>query len=155
MAYIDVLPLATVKQYLRIDDTLTEDDTQLTRMIESALKYIEKHTNIHVVAKDKDYDIPLSGQGCLRVYDYPINTLDADLTDYEIESRTLYKVYWPTTTQTTLTLNVGYEDEADVPVELIDVALEIIDLMYYGNKTTKDLSVLSVDILNQNKRFLI
>ena len=58
MAYIDVLPLATVKQYLRIDDTLTEDDTQLTRMIESALKYIEKHTNIHVVAKDKDYDIP-------------------------------------------------------------------------------------------------
>ena len=31
MAYTDIITLADAKTYLRIDDTLTEDDAQITR----------------------------------------------------------------------------------------------------------------------------
>jgi hypothetical protein len=153
MAYIDVLPLATVKEYLRIDDTLTDDDVQLTRMIGSALSYIEKWTNIYVYSRTKSYYTPTNG--CIRVYDYPINTLDSSFTTVEVEDKGLYKTYSPTTSDYTLSLDIGYSDPADVPQELIDVALEIIDLMYYKNSAAKDISPLSIDVLNQNKRFIL
>ena len=46
MSYITVITLAEAKNYLRVDPTLTGDDSAITRMIESALKFIERYTNI-------------------------------------------------------------------------------------------------------------
>lgn len=149
MAYIDVISLADAKEYLRIDDSLTDDDTQITRMIASALSYIENWTNHIMFARDKNY---LIVNGCKKVYDYPINSVVTPL-DVVSEAKTLYTNY-EHTSETELTLNVGYTDPDDIPSELIDVAYEIIDLFYYGNDVKKDLSPLSVDVLNRNKRFL-
>lgn len=155
MSYIDVIPLATAKEYLRVDDSHTEDDAQITRMIGTALAFVEKWTNHIVYARDKDY---LLYNGSSKIFEYPINSVvspnEAVLTITEGISHTQYNY----SEQTVITLNVGYVDSADVPDGLIDVALEVIDIYYYGNdtgKTVKDLSPMSVDVLNQHKRHLL
>ena len=72
MAYIDVITLADAKLYLRVDDTMTADNAQITSMINSALKYVEDYTRIMVYDRDKTYRMV---NGVIRVYDYPINSV--------------------------------------------------------------------------------
>ena len=72
MAYLDVIPLADAKIYLRVDDTLTQDDNSITRMINGALGYIERVTNILVYDRTKTF---LAVDGEVWVYDYPINAV--------------------------------------------------------------------------------
>jgi hypothetical protein len=151
MAYIDVITLADAKLYLRVDDTLTEDDAQITRMINAALSYVENYTNHIVFARDKEYRLI---DGCVRVYDYPINSeVTADLIS---ENKTLYTNYTLGSTNDLISLNVGYA--SDVPDELIEAAYEIIDIYYYGKesgKTMADLSPMSRQGLDQYKRFIL
>lgn len=270
MAYIDVISLANAKLYLRVDDTLTEDDAQITNMINVALKHVEDNTQILVFARDKTYRMI---NGCIRVYDYPINSvikpsanvfatataqctsviatntlvangltytavsgtpsadtefeaagtdaataislarainadsrvgtlgdvsatstgdtvtltsnkegydgnattlaetggtitlsgatftggLDGDFSTGNIEEMTKYTNYAFGSVNTDLILNVGYDTVSDVPLDIIQVAYEIIDILYYGEETGKtmaDISELSVDILNQSNRFV-
>lgn len=155
MAYLDVISLADAKSYLRIDDTLTDDDAQITRMIKSALSTIEKKTNILVYARSKSY---LFQDYCVKVYDYPINSLTSP-TDAEVVEKTLYTNY--TTNNSTdkqLVLNVGYTDPLDVPQELIDCALQYVKYLYYEAETDKSnkgmLPYWLQDMINQNKRFI-
>ncbi len=270
MAYIDVISLANAKLYLRVDDTLTEDNAQITNMISVALKYVEDYTQILVFDRDKTYRMI---NGCVRVYDYPINSvikpsanvfatataqcasviatntlvangltytavsgtpsddtefeaaatdaataislarainadsrtgtlgdvsatpvgdivtltttkkgyagnattltqtggtitvsgatftggLDGDFATGGIIQDTLYTTYNYGSENADLILNVGYDTVSDVPLDIIQVAYEIIDILYYGEETGKtmaDISELSLDILNQNKRFV-
>ena len=155
MAYIDIITLSDAKTYLRVDDTLTEDDSQITRMINASLSYIEKWTNVILFARLKEY---IMVNGCKRIYDYPINSL-IDPVEADVDLKTLYRTYSYGIETISLSLNVGYVDPVEVPDDLREVALEIIDLMYYehesGKSYTKDLSSLSVSVLNQYKRFLI
>jgi len=154
MAYLDVITLADAKVYLRIDDDLTEDDNQITRMIRASLSYIENYTNYILFARDKEYRLI---DGCVRVYDFPINS---EVTlELETENKTLYTNYSLGYTNDLITLNVGYVDPAEIPQDLIEVAYEIIELMYYEKETNKShlnsLSSLSHMTLNQYKRFII
>jgi len=154
MAYLDVITLADAKVYLRIDDDLTEDDNQITRMIRASLSYIENYTNYILFARDKEYRLI---DGCVRVYDFPINS---EVTlELESENKTLYTNYSLGYTNDLITLNVGYVDPAEIPQDLIEVAYEIIELMYYEKETNKShlnsLSSLSHMTLNQYKRFII
>ena len=154
MAYLDVITLADAKVYLRIDDDLTEDDNQITRMIRASLSYIENYTNYILFARDKEYRLI---DGCVRVYDFPINS---EVTlELETENKTLYTNYSLGYTNDLITLNVGYVDPAEIPQDLIEVAYEIIELMYYEKETNKShlnsLSSLSHVTLNQYKRFII
>ena len=155
MAYIDIITLADAKVYLRIDDTLTEDDAQITRMINAALSYVERYTNHVLFAKEKEYRLI---NGCVRVYDYPFNSyVDPVEADFdEIENKTLHTNYTYGSSNDLITLNVGYVDVADVQPELVEVAYEIIDIYYYGKETGKtmaDLSPLSKRNLDQLKRY--
>jgi len=157
MAYLDVISLETAKNYLGIDDTLTEDDNDITRMIKGALMRVEKSTNILVYARDKNYLL----QDCeCRVYDYPINTLNTPI-DAEAELKPLYSNYSVSDSDVDyLSLNVGYTDTtSDDLSDLIDVALEIVEINYYGEKergaSKKELSNYSKEILHINKRFLL
>ena len=72
MAYLDVISLADAKNYLRIDDTLTEDNDQLTWMIESALAYLEGETRVFMFDRNMTYKMV---DGSIRVYDFPINSV--------------------------------------------------------------------------------
>lgn len=154
MSYLDVLPLSDVKTYLRIDDTQSETDSEITSMIKSSLSYIEKHTNIILFARDKDY---YAAKGCVRVYDYPINTLESDL--FSVDKKTSYSNYMLKSSAETLTLNVGYDDSSNVPTDLIDLAKVMIKVMFYeqeSNQSFKDmLPAWAKEILNSNKRRIV
>ena len=153
MSYIDVITLAEAKVYLRVDNDLTEDDTQITRMINSALKYVEDVTNVMMFARNKSYRLI---DGCVSVYDAPINSeVTADLV---VENKTLYTNYQFGTENGLIELNVGYVTATDIPQELISVAFELIDIFYYAKETGKGIAALSplaMDILNRNKRFIL
>lgn len=157
MAYIDVLPLATAKNYLRIDDTLTTDDADITRQINSALSFIEDYTNVIVYARSKEY---LFQNREVRVYDFPINSLTTP-TDAVRKRKSLYSIYTATSNDDeVLTLSVGYSDPLDVPSGLIDVALEMVDISYYGQKedganNSRVLSEQSNNILEKAKRYYL
>lgn len=158
MVYTDIISLAQAKVALRVDSGFTADDANITRMIKSAFSFIEGWTNIMLYDRDKDYFIV----DCkIRVYDYPINSVVAPAeADMTITQKTGYTIYeYSSTDTTTLTLNVGYDDVANVPDRLIEVAYEIIDNLYYRNEESKDgkmgLSPFSIGTLNQYKRFII
>tara|TARA_R110000787_G_scaffold4780_1_gene18258 strand:+ start:2856 stop:3326 length:471 start_codon:yes stop_codon:yes gene_type:complete len=156
MAYLDVISLADAKNYLRVDDTLTDDDAQISRMIKSALSTIEKRTNVLVYSRSKSY---LFQDYCVRVYDFPINSLTSP-TDAEVENKALHTNYEASkTTDVTLVLNVGYVDPLDVPYELIDCALQYVKYLYYEAETDKAnkgmLPYWLQDMMNQNKRYLL
>jgi len=156
MAYLDIITLADAKTYLRIDDTLTEDDAQITRMIKASLSQIERVTNYILFARSKSYVVDNS---IVNVYDYPINSLTTPTTATSVE-RSIYTTYTTTlSTDLNVVLNVGYADTINVPSDLIEVAYEMIDLMYYSPETGKsikaDLSELSKMILGNYTRFFI
>lgn len=156
MSYLDILSLEEVKNHLRVDDT--SDDNAIKRMISSAFRYIEKETNILVYQRNVTY---LMENGQAYVYDYPITAVvspaDYD-SDYTVRKQN-YTIYNYGSETTDLTLTVGYAQATDVPDELIDVALEIVDLLYYKHETgktiDKDLSSYSKKVLHDNKRFII
>ena len=156
MAYLDIITLAEAKTYLRIDDTLTEDDAQITRMIKASLSQIERATNYILFARAKDYVV----ENCsVNVYDYPINSLTTPTTATSVE-KSIYTTYSTiVATDLKVKLNVGYVNPLDVPSDLIEVAFEMIDLMYYSPETGKsiksDLSELSKMVLSNYKRFFI
>jgi len=154
MAFIDIIPLADAKVYLRIDDTLTEDDTQITRMINAALSYVENYTNHVLFAQDKEYRLI---DGKVTVYDHPVNSeVTADLT---VVDMTLHKNYTLGSDNALIELNVGYTLVTDVPQELIEVAYEIIESLYYEKETNKSMqsrvSTISQLMLDQYKRFIV
>ena len=126
MAYIDVITLERAKNYLRIDVDLTDDDIEITSMINAALRFIEKRTNHIMFARDIVYT-----QGCqVKVYDYPINSIVTDPAPYQVDFST-WVVFIDTKT---VELNVGYENAEDVPDELIQAALQMIKVWYYESE---------------------
>ena len=156
MAYLDVITLAEAKEYLRVDDTLTEDDNHIQRMIKGALDYIERWTNQLVFDRQKTY---VMVDGCVTVYDYPVNSTVSTFALTETIKRGYRNYVADDADQTELKLNVGYQNVEDIPNDLIDVAFELIDLMYYshesGKTVEKDLSELSKNILNKHKQFIL
>jgi len=157
MAYIDVLPLAEIKIYLRVDDTQNETDAELTSMINSALKYIEKTTNVMVYARNKDFDVVC---GEVLIYDHPINTLIDPTTGVSTEKKRLYTIYTLDDADVdTLTLNVGYTLPADVPDDIIELAKIMVKVMFYEQETNQSfkemLPAWAISILNNNRRFLV
>ena len=156
MAYLDIITLADAKTYLRIDDTLTDDDAQITRMIKASLSQVERATNYILFARAKSYVVENLS---VNVYDYPINSLTTPTTATGLE-KAIYTTYTTiVATDLKVTLNVGYVNPLDVPSDLIEVAFEMIDLMYYSPETGKsiksDLSELSKMVLSNYKRFFI
>ena len=129
MAYIDVVSLAEAKQFLRVDDGFTADDSLITMCINVAGDYVERHTNHLLFSREKTYKFFDNKK---RVYDYPINSITSPAeADMEITEYSLYTLYESTSED--LVLNVGYDDPADVPAMLKLKMLEIIDAMYPGN----------------------
>ena len=149
MSYINIIPLQDARVYLRIDDTLTQDNEAITRMINASLAKIEQITYVHLIAKSKEYvfdDLKVT------VYDFPINSITSPTTATVVE-KTQYSIYTAAAkTDLKLVLNVGYTVVSNVPKDLIEVAYEMIDIMYY-NKENK-LSNLSQTTLDAYRRFI-
>lgn len=154
MSYLNVISLDSAKQYLRIDSDLLEDDSQIERMIKSALSTLERRTNIMFFARDKKY---IFQDYCVKVYDYPINNVVSSF-DVDVEQKTLFTNYQTHTGDNEIVLNVGYNNSEEIPFELIDCALQYIKYLYYEAETNTankgDLPAWLNDMINQNKRFI-
>jgi hypothetical protein len=148
--YTDVISLETAKLYLKVDEGQTETDAEITQMINSSLAIIEKRTNHIFKTKNKIYykDCALVQQ--VKVYDYPIQDAPTNTI-----VRPLYSIV--PTVNDVVTLEVGYMDVDDIPTELIDCALSIINFWFYNSETKgSDNSIPKfVEMaLDQNRRFL-
>jgi len=157
MAYQDIITIDQAKAYLRIDDGMSADDMFVGIMINTAFQYIEQFTNVICVAVDKVYRYDENKE--VRVYDFPINT-EILPSGVDVEYNDLYEIYYSDfgSDIESVSLNVGYELATDVPNDLVVVAYEIIDVLYYGKETGKsidDLSPMAMQILWNNKRFML
>lgn len=149
MAYIDVLTLARVKNYLRIDEDLTDDDNEITSMINAACRFVEKRTNHLFYNRDVIYSNELN----LKVYDFPINDIVTP-TDPIVIHFSTYDVF---PNETTVTLNVGYEDPTDVPNELLQACLQMIKVWYYESEKQVNTTLIPeavMQAIDVNRRFL-
>ena len=126
MAYIDVISLERVKNYLRIDSTLTEDDAELTSMINGACRFVERRTNHIFFSQSKIY----TGACQVKVYDFPINSITTTPTPFVCHF-SLFDIY-PDVKE--VELNVGYVLPSDVPDELIQACLQMVKVWYYESE---------------------
>ena len=150
--YTDIISLATAKLYLKIDAGQTATDNEITGMINSALSYIEKRTNHIFKTREKLYykDCALVQQ--VKVYDYPI---DNTVTELDIQYRPLYAIV--PTIDNVVTLTVGYENLEDIPAELINSALQLINFWFYNSETKNAMNTIPDFVQNNidiNRRFI-
>ena len=147
MSYILVIPIATVKNHLRIDLDFTRDDDAIERMIESALELVEQNTNHILYARDKTYYKTVENDRIV-VFDFPINANNSDVTALHYSLRKEFVA-------DEITLNVGYVLPADVPSPLIEAALMIIENWYYEAENKADIPERANTILFNYKRFIV
>lgn len=148
MSYLDVISLERAKIYLRIDADLTDDDEEITSMINASLRYIEKRTN-HIMY---ERDIVYKGVCQVKVYDYPINSIVTDPAPWSLE-RSMYTIF-PDDKE--VELNVGYA-LGEVPDELIQASLQMIKVWYYESEKQVNTTLIpeSVkEVIDIYRRFL-
>ncbi len=149
MAYTDVISLTEAKAHLGVDDT--SRDTEITRMIETCLSIVEEETNRLVQRVDKEY--LYDEKGCVRVYDFPINT--TTFADTVTRTRkTLYSIFNDTDSDNEgITLSVGYITATDVPKKIIDLALIYLWQLFHNGEIKETYE--SKKILQPLKRFIV
>ena len=149
MAYIDVITLDRAKNYLRIDTTLTDDDAEITAMINGACSYIEKRTNLIFYPRNKVY----KGACQVKVYDYPINSIVTDPAPFAYE-QPMFTVYPDVKT---VELNVGFVDPNDIPDELIQACLQMIKVWYFESEKQVNTTLIPESVkeaIDLNRRFI-
>lgn len=148
MAYLDVLPLARVLNYLRVDQDFEDDDNEIQSMIKAACIFVEKRTNHIFYAREVVY----KGHP-VKVYDYPINDIVSP-ADPVVIHYSLCDLY---PNETEVTLNVGYEDPTDVPDELLQACLQMIKVWYYESEKQVNTTLIPESVMQAidvNRRFL-
>jgi hypothetical protein len=70
MTYNHILPLETVKNYLRLDSSFTADDQDIERMVRSAFGIIEKQTGCVLQRQNVTYKRAYCG--FIDIYEYPV-----------------------------------------------------------------------------------
>ena len=158
-SYIDVVPLATAKTYLRIDTGITESDSEITILINSACELIEQYTQIFLKPQPKTFYFNTNNEA--RVYAYPINsiTAPANADDYKVTVKQLYSVYEPNDADLkSITAYIGHTDTDNVKQIFVYAVLETVKLWYYGGESESVMkgyipsSVMNV--LSQERRFI-
>ena len=153
MTYNEVIPLAEVKNYLRIDDDFLEDDLAIERMVRSALQFIEKRTN-HIFESKTDVEYfgsPTQCNGFIDVYDFPF-TYTGDVINLKYANKVRFKA-------DNIILNtVGYQDRESIPDPLIESALQMIKVFYYEGEKQSNTTLIPESvhqILGAYRRFTV
>ena len=148
MAYIDVISLERAKNYLRIDTTLTDDDAEITAMINAACRYVEKRTNHILYARDIIY----KGSCQVKVYDYPINSIVTVPAPFKVDFA-MFTCY-PDVKE--VELNVGYGVD-EVPDDLIQAMLQMLHVFYYESEKQVNTTLIPESVkeaIALNQRFV-
>lgn len=128
-SYLDVISLEQAKLYLKIDSLQIETDAEITNMINSSLSFIEKRTGHIFKTRSKTY-YSCALVNTVIVYDYPI---DNTVTLLDIQYRQLNAIV--PTVNGSVALTLGYDNIDDIPSELIDAALQLINFWFYNSET--------------------
>tara|TARA_R110000824_G_scaffold326366_3_gene513293 strand:+ start:444 stop:887 length:444 start_codon:yes stop_codon:yes gene_type:complete len=147
MDYLDVISLAEAKTYLGVDDT--SRDAEITRMIKSAVTFIEKRTNHILVEQTKTY---IFRQGCVRVYDYPIVSTTNTTSTNTVHNG--YSTYLDSTADD-IDFVLGYDALTDVPSELVEACYMMLKFFFFEQEGTGKIPMAVQDIIDANKRFLL
>lgn len=159
--YIDIVTLAQIKTYLRIDDTGTTLNDELSVMIDAACLLIEQSTNHILKPKTKTIQ---SVNCCIYVYDTPINavTIPNDSEDYKESKRGLYSIFTLNNLTTdedyyTLTYTCGYNDTDDVPETIKQAIKETVRVWFYAAESRNIVALpeSAMQMINPLKRFLV
>ena len=126
MTYNEILPLAEVKNYLRVDEDFTEDDSAIERMVRSALGFIEQRTN-HVFQLREDVEYFRTDTRFLDVYDFPL-IYSGDLIKLAYSNKVRFDADSVTFD------SVGYLTRDEVPDALIDAALQMIKVWFFESE---------------------
>ena len=151
--YENIISVAEAKHYLRLDSDFDEDDSDIERMIASALEYITKNTNYVFIVQNKTYR--QDSDSNVIIYDYPLNT-----TDFSPNIPLYYIGYIKFKNTDVVTASIGFTSKSDegFPSALIDCALQIIKVYYYGSETNENSPLMhqSVeDIIRTYRRCII
>lgn len=152
--YTDIITLDRAKTYLRVDDTMNDDDSEIISMIKGAFQFIERCTNhIFVQRSFTQYSNGyVGGCGAVTVYRYPV-ILTTPATIPIIRKTELKCIYGIGE----LTYLAGYDDISDIPDDFIQAALQIIKVWYFEaeNKVNETLIPVSViQVLDTYRRFI-
>lgn len=136
--YLDIVPLDLAKKFLRVDSE--HEDDIITFYVESACKIFEQKTEVALAQKEKPF---YEGK---RYYVDPIND------DEDVLRKSLYF-----TPKKDLTLVVGYADPLEVPSDIKQCILKIVQGMYLAEEKNEFYSFNSeVEVvINLYKRFWI
>ena len=148
MSYLSVITLERAKNYLRVDSDLTEDDNEITSMINASCRYVEKRTNHILYARDITY----KGSCQVKVYDYPINSIVTVPAPFKVDFA-MFTVY-PDVKE--VELNVGYGTD-EVPDDLIQAIMQMLHVFYYESEKQFNSTLIPESVkemLDVNKRFL-
>ena len=149
MSYLSVITLERAKNYLRIDTTLTDDDAEITAMINSACSYIEKRTNLIFYPRSKVY----KGSCQVKVYDYPINSIITDPAPFAYK-QPMFTIYPDVKT---VELNVGFTEPIDIPFELVQACLQMIKVWYFESEKQVNTTLIPESVkeaIDLNRRFV-
>ena len=157
--YLDVVTLAQAKTYMRIDDTNTSVDNEITQMINSAFQYVERETNHLFGEREKTYLYRVYDHNTVNVYDFPINNSVTPTGDFKSVLKPLYTRYQSLKSDESIILNVGYTETDQVPDVFRQAVLEIVKNWYYASDENQSmvnyLSNPAMIMLAPFKRFMI
>lgn len=143
MSYTTLIPLESAKSYLGVDDT--SRDTEIERMVKASIRYVEKATNHILEAQDKTYNLT---NGCVRVYDFPINTDSDNL----FKQSTFYNYIDDVED---ITLNIGYTSDDDVPEDLKEAIYWKLGVLFFGQEGVNETQELIDITIDHYRRFII
>ena len=153
MTYNEILPLAEVKNYLRIDDDFLEDDLAIERMVRSALQFIEKRTN-HIFESKTNVEYlgsPNQCNGFIDVYDFPF-TYTGDVINLKYANKVRFKA------DSVVLDSVGYQNREAIPDALIEAALQMIKVFYFEGEKQSNTTLIPENvhqILGAYRRFTV
>lgn len=147
MTHLEVIPLIEAKDYLGLDDD--SRDGEVTRMIKSAIRWVEKRTNHILVARTKTYDLE---NGCARIYDYPY-TLPANFTQ---ELKSAYAIVTSDDEETeSIELALGYDTLVEIPDDLVECAYLILKFFFYEQEGNGRIPLAAEEIVDYYKRYIV
>ena len=152
-SYLDLISIEQAKVYLRVDDTLNEDDEDIAQMIKGAFLFIERYTNHLFGARDLQQLVPP------KIYNYPINSItplpDEQWENYYQRNMDWYCRDYPIPVLTDY--NAGYVNVEDVPADFIQAAKQILKVWYYESETKVNdtmIPISVVQVLDTYRRFV-
>jgi len=146
-SYLDLISVAQAKVYLRIDDTLNEDDSDIEQMIKASFLFIERYTNHIFINRSFEQMVPP------KIYNTPVTEIDGESQDNfdwdNYYQRNYDKIYGPFGSYIPpikVSYKAGYLNTEDVPADLIQSAKQLLKVWYYESEKQENSTLIPISV---------